>query len=173
MNKTVFENEFSQFCKELQKYVSDNAGEWAVKGFIDVNQKIFTISSDTKIVSKILEIHIFPKIIEFADKLGFDIVLTDHQNYYPDMSFVYRKNKKIKYAVDIKTTYVNPTRPDYCNGFTLGSHGEYFINRESKKNIQFPYNDWMNYGKITITDETGKTKKITKLGNFLKYRGIK
>ena len=26
-----------------------------------------------------------------------------------------------------------------CNGFTLGSHGTYFENRQSTKNIQFPY----------------------------------
>jgi hypothetical protein len=30
---------------------------------------------------------------------------------------------------------------------------------------------WMNYGKITITTEEGKTKKITSLSEFVKYRG--
>ena len=29
----------------------------------------------------------------------------------------------------------------------------------------------MNYGKITITDDKGKIKKITDLKSFLKYRG--
>lgn len=29
---------------------------------------------------------------------------------------------------------------------------------------------WMNYGKITITDEKGGTKKITNLRDFIKYR---
>lgn len=32
---------------------------------------------------------------------------------------------------------------------------------------------WMNYGKITIQDKDGKTKKITKLSDFLEYRRIK
>lgn len=32
--------------------------------------------------------------------------------------------------------------PVFCNGFTLGSHGEYFINRESSKNIQYPYSKY-------------------------------
>lgn len=30
---------------------------------------------------------------------------------------------------------------------------------------------WMNYGKITQTDENGKTKKITSLKDFVHYRG--
>ena len=30
---------------------------------------------------------------------------------------------------------------------------------------------WMNYGKITITTPQGKTKKLTKLTEFLEYRG--
>ena len=32
---------------------------------------------------------------------------------------------------------------------------------------------WMNYGKITIQDKDGKTKKITQLSDFLEYRRIK
>nr|WP_330216919.1 type II restriction endonuclease [Helicobacter pylori] len=31
----------------------------------------------------------------------------------------------------------------FCNGFTLGSHGEYFRNRTSTKNIQFPYSHYL------------------------------
>jgi hypothetical protein len=30
---------------------------------------------------------------------------------------------------------------------------------------------WMNYGKINIKDKDGKTKKITSLPEYLKYRG--
>ncbi|OQY43144.1 MAG: type II deoxyribonuclease, partial [Anaerolineaceae bacterium 4572_78] len=36
--------------------------QWTIKGFIDTYKNIYTISNDTKIVSKILEIHLFPKI---------------------------------------------------------------------------------------------------------------
>ena len=172
------------------------------------------------------------------------------------------KDENIKFAVDFKTTYRLPLAPEFCNGFTLGSHGEYFINRNSTKNIQFPYNQyaghfclgiiytradfheldetrifaldkldsitsvikdfqffvaekwqiasdssgsgntanigsinkisdilecggmfknlgeavfddyWMNYGKITVIGEDGKPKKITKLKQFLEYRGL-
>jgi hypothetical protein len=56
-----FEKSLDGFVGELQKYVSTETGEWTIKGFIDVYKNIYTISSDTKIVSKILEIHIFLK----------------------------------------------------------------------------------------------------------------
>ena len=116
-------------------------GQWTVKGFIDVYRSIYTISSDTKIVSKILEIHLFPKLLAFAEESGFGIVLADHQNYYPDISFVKTSDPGLKFAGDFKTTYRLDESPDFCNGFTLGSHGEYFTNRSSTKNIQFPYKD--------------------------------
>jgi hypothetical protein len=56
------------------------------------------------------------------------------------MTFINKENSEIKFAVDLKTTYMKS--PEFCNGFTLGSHGEYFINRESSKNIQYPYNQY-------------------------------
>jgi hypothetical protein len=108
-------------------------------------KNIYTISSDTKIVSKILEIHLFPKILEFAEKNAYSIVLADHQNYYPDISFVKKSDEKVKFAVDFKTTYRNTANPQLCNGFTLGSHGEYFINRICRKNIQFPYSEYSGH----------------------------
>jgi hypothetical protein len=30
---------------------------------------------------------------------------------------------------------------------------------------------WMNYGKITISEDQGKTKRITNLRDFVAYRG--
>jgi hypothetical protein len=188
-------------------------------------------------------------------------VLPYYQNYDPDLSFVSVKDDRIKFAGDLKTTYRLPDYPGFCNGFTLGSHGEYFISRDSRKNIQFPYREylghfclgiiysrmdatsleetttyqisqlrsiasvigsfeffvaekwqiasdrsgsgntanigsinriadilagngmfsklgeswfddyWMNYGKITVATENGKTKRVTNLGEFVRYRG--
>ena len=47
--------------------------------------------------------------------------------------------------MDIKTTYRDPDFPGHVNGFTLGSHGAYFKNRTSTKNIQFPYADYAGH----------------------------
>jgi hypothetical protein len=258
--KQDFAGKLAQLVSELKSHISTEDGQWTVKGFIDIFSNVYTISADTKIVSKILEIHLFPRILAFAQTNGYKIVLADHQNYYPDISFVKSSDESIKFAVDFKTTYRSPKKPHQCNGFTLGSHGKYFVDRASKKNIQFPYSTysghfclgiiydrtegatidetrvgrigelksiasvvsnfeffvaekwqiasdkegshntanigsiknisgivnrcgmfsklgeswfddyWMNYGKITITDAAGETKKITKLVDFVRYR---
>jgi hypothetical protein len=140
-----FLEKLTEFSKELTKYVSDKVGDWKVKGFIDIEKSVYTISSDTKIISKILEIQLFPKFLEFADKNGYEIQLAEMQNWYPDLSFVNKKDPKIKFAVDIKTTYRLDDYTGFCNGFTLGSHGEYFRKRTSTKNIQFPYAEYTSH----------------------------
>ena len=259
--KREFFHALTQFVLSLDEHVSTDDGQWRIKGFIDVCRNIYTISSDTKIISKILEIHLFPRILSFAEKTGYRVVLAEHQNYYPDISFVKADDEYVKFAVDFKTTYRLPDYPEFCNGFTLGSHGKYFVNRESSKNIQFPYGQyqghfclgiiysrhieaevdethtyeleelhsissvikdfkffvaekwkiasdksgsgntanigsinkitdiisgrgmfsdlgeewfddyWMNYGKITVTEDGGKTKQIRNLEDFVTYRG--
>lgn len=143
--KAAFYAQLVHLMDELKGHVSSSDGQWTVKGFIDVFRNIYTISSDTKIVSKILEIHLFPKILAFAHTNGYKIVLAEHQNYYPDISFVKSDDESVKFAVDLKTTYRNPRKPHLCNGFTLGSHGEYFTNRTSRKNIQFPYSSYAGH----------------------------
>lgn len=143
--KEIFLKQLRKFAKSLTEYVSTNSGEWAIKGFIDVEKNVYTISSDSKIISKILEIQLFPKFKEFAERYGYEIVLAEKQNWYPDLSFINKKNPKIKFAVDIKTTYRLKEYTGFCNGFTLGSHGEYFRNRTSTKNIQFPYSDYESH----------------------------
>jgi hypothetical protein len=169
--KERFARELQQFAKYLRDYVSSGDGQWTVKGFIDIFKNVYTISSDTKIVSKILEIHIFPKILAFSQANGYKIVLAEHQNYYPDISFIKTSDESVRFAVDFKTTYRNPKKPHLCNGFTLGSHGEYFENRSSTKNIQFPYGSYSGHFCLGIIydraegvniDET-KTHKIDEL----------
>lgn len=133
--KLEFEAALNEFADELKQYVSTETGDWTIKGFIDVYKNIYTISSDTKIVSKILEIHIFPEILWFAEKAGYKIILAEHQNCYPDLTFVHKQNDQMKFALDLKTTF---RRNKTTAGFTLGSHGGYFKERDKDKNIQFP-----------------------------------
>ena len=140
--KAAFKKELDRFTTKLEKYVSTENGDWSVKGFIDVYKNIYTISSDTKIVSKILEIHIFPQILQFADEIGYKILLPEHQNYYPDLTFISKENEDVKFAVDLKTTY---RKKSGISSFTLGSHGSYFKERKKKKNIQFPYNQYLGH----------------------------
>lgn len=160
--KTDFKKELDKFANKLEKYVSTDNGDWTVKGFIDVYKNIYTISSDTKIVSKILEIHIFPQILEFADSIGYKIILAEKQNWYPDLTLVNKTNEEVKFAVDIKTTF---RRNDKTAGFTLGSHGGYFKERDKDKNIQFPYNQYTGhyclgviYTRTDVTEDLSETE---------------
>ena len=164
--KTVFLEALHALIENMGDEIKTEDGQWTVKGFIDVYRSIYTISSDTKIVSKILEIHLLPKLLAFADESGFGIVLADHQNYYPDMSFVKTTNPDLKFAVDFKTTYRLDESPNFCNGFTLGSHGEYFTNRSSTKNIQFPYKDYAGHFCLGIIYSRAPERDIDETKTF-------
>jgi hypothetical protein len=140
--KTAFSAALHAFVGNMRKHVSAEDDEWTVKGFIDIYRNIYTMSSDTKIVSKILEIHLFPQILQFAQEQRYSIVLAEHQNWYPDLSFVSLDDPRIIFAVDLKTTYRDPNFPGHVNGFTLGSHGAYFKDRTSTKNIHRTCASW-------------------------------
>lgn len=144
IEKEVFANQLKCFASTLGERISRD-DEWTIRGFIDIFKNIYTISTDTKIVSKILELHLFPHFLSFAEKIGYDIELARYQNWYPDLTFVSKNNSSIKFAVDLKTTYRDEEHPGFCNGFTLGSHGEYFVDRCSTKNIQYPYGEYSGH----------------------------
>ena len=160
--KSDFKKELDKFSDKLKKYVSTENGDWTIKGFIDVYKNIYTISADTKIVSKILEIHIFPLILQFAESIGYKIILAEKQNWYPDLTFVNKKNDDVKFALDIKTTF---RRNHKTAGFTLGSHGSYFKERDKDKNIQFAYSQYLGhfclgiiYTRINFDDDIQETE---------------
>lgn len=161
--KEEFLNQLQSFAKELHSYVSIQDNQWVIKGFIDVFKNIYTITSDTKIVSKVIEIHLFPKFLTFTKKYGYKMIFADKQNWYPDITFISQKDDRIKFAVDLKTTYITKYKngkPYECNGFTLGSHGTYFIDRQSTKNIQFPYNEYIGHYVLGILYERNHATKI-------------
>ncbi|WP_316608278.1 EcoRV family type II restriction endonuclease [uncultured Ruminococcus sp.] len=142
--KAVFGAQLKDFASTLRNFIA-TGDEWTIRGFIDIFKNIYTISSDTKIVSKVLELHLFPHFLTFAQKIGYDIELAKYQNWYPDLTFISKSNPQIKFAVDLKTTYRDEEYPGFCNGFTLGSHGEYFVSRTSTKNIQYPYDEYSGH----------------------------
>lgn len=144
LEKDIFSKQLKDFAATLSSKITLN-DEWTIRGFIDIFKNVYTVSSDTKIISKILELHLFPHFLVFAKNIGYKIELATYQNWYPDLTFINKSNPVIKFAVDLKTTYREEEYPGFCNGFTLGSHGEYFINRTSTKNIQYPYNEYSGH----------------------------
>lgn len=43
--------------------------QWIVKGFVDVDRNVYTISNDTKVVSKIIEILLIPKLDALQERM--------------------------------------------------------------------------------------------------------
>lgn len=130
-----FKKEFEKQFQELKQQLSTDDGQWVVKGFIDIYKNIYTISTDTKVISKVIELMMFPIIAKFANEYNYTVTPCKEQNHYPDLTFQTKKGNLI--AVDIKSTFrKNKTT---VNGMTLGAFTGYFRKRESNKNILFPY----------------------------------
>lgn len=135
MTKETFIGLLRDAVTDYDKIISTDNGDWVVKGFVDVYKNLYTISSDTKVVSKIIELYIFPKIVEFATKNNLEIELTKEQIFYPDITF--KDSEGNLFAVDLKSSYrKNDT---HINGMTLGAFTGYFRDRNSLKNITYPY----------------------------------
>lgn len=142
MTAEEFGRHLQEHAASFAKAVATNEGEWIIKGFIDVYLRIYTISVDTKIVSKVLELLLFPMFEEFGNKHGLRIELCPHQNFYPDLTFIHEPTGR-KFAVDIKSTY--RTSSTEVNGMTLGAFTGYFRNRKSSKNTLYPYSHYSGH----------------------------
>jgi hypothetical protein len=137
----------NHIASHSRSIISEN-GEWTVKGFIDIYQRIYSISLDTKVLSKILELLLLPIVRKFANEQGYMLYLAEAQNQYPDITLISRQNPALCYALDVKTTYI--TRADSSgqmrvNGMTLGTFGGYFRNRTVKVGSLFPYHQYTRH----------------------------
>ncbi len=141
MNKETFLTALRTEVATFNTAVSTQNGDWIIKGFIDVARNIYTISMDTKVISKIMELLLFPELARFAQQNGLKMVLAGQQNFYPDISFV--DGEGHRFALDIKSTY----RVDdaHVNGMTLGAFTGYFRERQTTKNISFPYGSYLGH----------------------------
>lgn len=128
--------------KEVEEYngiIATENGDWIVKGFIDIYKNIYTITIDTKVVSKVLEILLIPAFEKFAHKNDLILKLPPQQNFYPDLTFISKASGK-KFAVDIKSTFKDTGNK--IKSMTLGAFTGYFRNRESNKNTLYPYKEY-------------------------------
>lgn len=141
MNKHEFLHLLQAETDAFNRAVSTPQGDWVVKGFIDVARNIYTISTDTKVVSKVMELLLLPDLLRFAQQNNLKFHLAEQQNFYPDVTFIDDENRL--FAVDLKTTYrVNSVK---TNGMTLGAFTGYFRSRESKKNCSYPYGSYAGH----------------------------
>ena len=165
--KERFLSALREFLDTLSRQISQN-NQWTMRGFLDIFRNVYSLSTDTKVISKALELHLFPLFLDFAEKTGYFMEPASRQNWYPDLSFISKENEAVKFAVDLKTTYRDEKYPEFCNGFTLGSHGEYFVDRNSAKNVQYPYGAYAGHFCVGIIYSRGKeaqedAKKVYRL----------
>jgi len=155
------------------KAVATNEGEWIVKGFIDIYKRIYTISVDTKIVSKVLELLLFPMFMEFSRKHGLKVELCPQQNFYPDLTFTHEASGA-RFAVDIKSTY--RINAEEANGMTLGAFTGYFRERESNKNTLYPYGTYAGHFVLGVLyskcDEAADERKQFSLDDLSKIPSV-
>lgn len=131
--------------KEVEGYnkiIATDKGDWIVKGFIDIYKNIYTITIDTKVVSKVMEILLIPAFHKFAEKNGLILELPPQQNFYPDLTFISKKTG-LKFAVDIKSTFKDSANK--IKSMTLGAFTGYFRDRKSAKNTLYPYGEYSGH----------------------------
>jgi restriction endonuclease EcoRV len=146
--------------------MSTPEGDWTVKGFIDIFRNVYTISGDTKVVSKLIELMLFPQFLAFAEKHRLKVIPAPEQNYYPDLTFV--DEAGCKFALDLKSAY--RIDENAVNGMTLGAFTGYFRERHSAKNIAFPYSEYSGhfvlgviYTRMEVRADEFKTHSIDEL----------
>src|SRR5689334_14051821 len=66
MTHDTFLTALQEEARTFTEAIATEKGDWIIKGFIDIFQHIYTISVDTKVVSKVLELLLIPKLLEFA-----------------------------------------------------------------------------------------------------------
>ena len=157
MNKEEFFDLLTEEVTTYKQYLETDSEDWIVKGFIDIDKNVYTITNDTKVVSKIIEILLIPKLDKFARNHGLELELPSKQNFYPDLTF--KDKEGHLFAVDFKSSYYDG---ESVNGLTLGSYWGYFRERDTVKSMDYTYNSYSSHTvlgmlyKQSVTDDNEK-----------------
>ncbi len=171
MTKEKFFKLLSQEVSTYKSLIEAENSEWIVKGFIDIKRNIYTITNDTKVVSKIIEILLIPQLSRFAEANELVLELPSKQNFYPDLTF--RDKEGNLFAVDIKTSYY---KDGHVNGLTLGSYWGYFRERDKVKSMDYTYNSYASHIVLGIlykqAEDQACDKKIFDIDELTSIRSV-
>ncbi len=131
----TFKERLRAHLSKALRDLTTERGDWLLRGILDLRHRLYPIPSDTKVLSRLLEMLFVPPIFAFAHEQACEIILAPHQNYYPDITFI--TSEGTKFAVDIKSTY--RLSEHRVSGFTLGAFTGYFRDPHLSKNTLFPY----------------------------------
>ena len=119
----------------------DSVGvKWYIKGILDSRKRLYTLSDDTKLISKVFELISIPIITQAFEPYIQKWETEERQTVYPDLTLILPGSSPNKISIDIKSTY----RKGDTASFTLGSYTAY-IRSPFTKNIRYPYNEYREH----------------------------
>lgn len=129
------------FNEQIENNYPDGL-DWSLVGILTKKQEVYTLSYDSKILSKIFEILCEPLVRNIADDLGM-IMEKSNQTVYPEFTLFNVEEPMEKVAIDIKSTYRQFNQDGSIRPFTftLGSYRSFL--RNNTKNIKYPYNQYI------------------------------
>lgn len=172
MNKDEFLETLQKEVQGYNKVLATDSGEWIVKGFIDISKKIYTISLDTKVVSKVIELLLIPEFEKFAIKNNLVLDLAPQQNFFPDLTFTSNETGE-RFSVDIKSTFKD--KDNKIKSMTLGAFTGYFRKRSSNKNTLYPYETYSGHfvlGVVYSQIESLNEKTVYNLDELEKIESV-
>lgn len=154
----------NEFRREFDKEVADRKISWEIAGFLSFDNNIYSIGTDTKVISTVFETLAAPLIKDIAEKHGYD-VSGSKQTVYPDFTLTPKGKASNRIAIDIKTTYQESAHDSI--GFTLGSYTSFL--RNGTKNICYPYSEYCSHwiiGFVYIRRLGVQSKVYARSSNF-------
>jgi hypothetical protein len=131
------------FDEQVNRYYP-NGLDWSLVGIMTKRQEVYTLSYDSKILSKIFEILCEPLISNMAEGLGI-IMEKSNQTVYPEFTLYSANEPNLKVAIDVKSTYrdFNQNGTVKPFSFTLGSYRSFL--RDGRKSIKYRYNEYLEH----------------------------
>ena len=150
----------SELIEVLNTKISQNLHCFEFRGLLDNQGNVYPLGNDIKVLSTVFELICRPIVVTAVKSLGYEVVEPTVQNQYPDFSLVRGVVKEDpfpdgveialveqstdipKIAIDLKTTY---RRDNDKFSFTLGSYTSFIRAGNERKNIVFPFNEYVEH----------------------------
>lgn len=126
----------ARFLESFSSLVSLRSVNWYVNAFHSVDGTLYSLGTDSKVLSTIFECICAPLVIEIAEEHSYRVESAP-QTVYPDFTLTPNQGGP-RIAIDIKTTYRET--PSSVIKFTLGSYTSFL--RDGTKNILYPLSEY-------------------------------
>jgi hypothetical protein len=140
-----------------------NEDAYSVCGIVDRKGSIYPLGADTKVLSTIFELITRPIIFRVAKELKYQVRESEKQNHYPDFTLLKDEKDRRKIAIDVKTTY---RKSKGAFWYTLGGYTSFIRDGKEKKNIVFPFNEYLEHWVIGFVYDRVAEKKSAVEGGF-------